>query len=218
MKLNCKSKVIKLLILSTIAGIALGRTPLNFNLYTNTETRIDDRITITATQDSGYVLTIETNDDYTAEPDADPFLKIDANGARLTLIQGNNTINDEMTWTFNKDVYLWSMLGNRFNEYLDNSVGLEFTIDTMTYVINGPDLKSANYTDFSDELRDDVIVTANTPITVKTIGDQPNPNAAYSIGVITVMIVPEPSTYALILGGSVFLLFLSKRFRDSKRT
>ena len=217
MKLNCKYKVIKLLILSTIAGIAFGQTPVRFDLYKNKEAGIDDRITITSDQDLSLELTIETNDDYTAEPDANPFLDIDNQiGGGLTFIHTNKTINDEMTWTFNKDVSLDFMYtSSRGNS--NAAVGLEFTINSMTHAIAGGDFGTF-YTHFSNEIKN-TIINADTRITVKTIGDQADQwDPGYSIAFLHVMIVPEPGTYALILGGSVFLLFLSKRFRDLKRT
>ena len=203
--------IVSLSVQAQIVNFSLGQIPNNASSHTLNETGIS--ATFTALNTWGL------------EGGADSLSAFNSITTSLVVLQNGRTNDDQMTISFTRDIKLVGFTvytpdpdffdGQYVHSSFENSnTKLRFTIGGTDYdtgdnvTIYGPGTFNATLSN--------VIVSAGTAITLTSIVDT-NISAQVSWSNLSVEIVPEPSAYALILGGGVLLLLRKRRFRRSKR-
>ncbi len=206
------------LVTGTIVSLSVQAQIVNFDL-----TQIQNAAAQTL-YETGISATFTAVHSWNSEGDTDSFPYFNANSGGLVILQNTRTNDDQMTISFSRDVKLvgftvFTPLPDLNGKYI--SAGFENSNAKIRFTIGGTDYDTGDNIaiygpgTFNATLSN-VIVSAGTDITLTSIVD-PNVGAEVTWSNIRVEIVPEPSAYALILGGGVLLLLRKRRFRRSKR-
>ena len=190
------------LVTGTIVSLSVQAQIVNFDL-----TQIQNAAAQTL-YETGISATFTAVHSWNSEGDTDSFPYFNANSGGLVILQNTRTNDDQMTISFSRDVKLvgftvFTPLPDLNGKYI--SAGFENSNAKIRFTIGGTDYDTGDNIaiygpgTFNATLSN-VIVSAGTDITLTSIVD-PNVGAEVTWSNIRVEIVPEPSAYALILGG-----------------
>ena len=203
------------LVTGTIVSLSVQAQIVNFDL---TQFAINDVVRTINTAEASATFT--ALDSFGSEAQGmDEFAPSFAVINGIELVRRDRTDNDVFTISFTKDVKLvgynvyGANPGNYLSSYQGSTANLIFTIAGNSYN-TGDAVGIVGYNNFAPDLSN-VIISAGTVVSVQSI--VPATTIAASWTNLRVEVVPEPSAYALILGGGVLLLLRKRRSRRSKR-